>query len=152
MLTIRLIDDAFIPAFATHYVGVGGVVHNDKGELLVVWEKIHKESRPCYYKLPGGALVTGENITDGVIREVFEETGIQTEFKSLSAFRHWHGYRYGNSDIYFVCHLLPLSQDIIIPANEIHECLWMPVDEFYTNEYVSAHNKHFVRVDWKEKN
>ena len=36
MMTRRLVPEAFVPTHATHYVGVGGVVINDRRELLVV--------------------------------------------------------------------------------------------------------------------
>ena len=39
MLTLSLVNEAFIPPYATHYIGAGGVVLNDRRELLVVWEK-----------------------------------------------------------------------------------------------------------------
>ena len=57
MLTLRLEPDAFIPNFATHYIGAGGVVLNEARELLVICEKAHSHNRPHYYKLPGGALI-----------------------------------------------------------------------------------------------
>src|SRR5438067_1803691 len=39
MMTCRLVDDAFIPGHATHYIGAGGVVLNERNELLVVCER-----------------------------------------------------------------------------------------------------------------
>lgn len=146
MLTYRLIPDAFIPPHATHYIGAGGVVLNDQRELLVIWEKAHRMRNHRYYKLPGGALHLGEHLVDGVIREVFEETGIRTQFESLLCFRHWHGYRFGKSDIYFICRLSPLNHDITIQESEIEECLWMPVDEYLTNEFVGVFNRRVVEI------
>ena len=67
-------------------------------------------------------------------------------FDSLVCFRHWHGYRYGKSDIYFVCRLKPLDQAITIQAAEIEECLWMPVRDYLQSENVSAFNKRIVRA------
>ena len=146
MLTYRLLPEAFIPPYATHYVGAGGVVLNEKRELLVVWERIHRERRPFYYKLPGGALQPGEHLVDGVIREVREETGVLTRFESLVCFRHWHGYRYGKSDIYFVCRLSPMTHEIKIQEREILESLWMPVQEFLSSEHVGIFNKRIVQA------
>ncbi|MDF1515933.1 MAG: DNA mismatch repair protein MutT, partial [Anaerolineae bacterium] len=57
MLTLPLGPNAFIPKYATHYIGAGGVVFNDAHELLVICEKAHSRHRPHYYKLPGGALL-----------------------------------------------------------------------------------------------
>ena len=62
-------------------------------------------SRP-YYKLPGGALHPGEHMVDAVVREVLEETGVHAKFEALVCFRHWHGYRWNKSDIYFICRLV----------------------------------------------
>ena len=145
MLTCRLVDDAFIPGHATHYIGAGGVVLNDRNELLVVCER-HRRTKQPYYKLPGGALQAGEHLVDGVIREVLEETGIQTRFESLVCFRHWHGYRYGKSDIYFVCRLSPLSEELTMQTEELEECLWMPVEDYLNSELVSAFNKRIVQA------
>ncbi len=144
MLTLRLRPDVFVPNFATHYIGAGGVVLNEARELLVICEKAHSKHRPHYYKLPGGALLPQEHLVDGVIREVFEETGIQTSFQSLMCFRHWHGYRYGKSDMYFICHLQPLTYEITMQESEIEECMWMPVEEYLNLDTVGVFNKRVV--------
>ena len=113
MLTHQLIPGAHLPPFATHYIGVGGVVLNEDKELLVVCERYRRPGQAPFYKLPGGALQAGEHLVDAIVREVLEETGVETKFESLVCFRHWHGYRYGKSDIYFVCRLAPLSLSLI---------------------------------------
>ncbi len=145
MMTFRLVKDTFIPVYATHYIGAGGVVINQKDELLVVCERYRRDNKPSY-KLPGGSLQSGEHLQDCVIREVKEETGIETIFDALVCFRHWHGYRFSKSDIYFVCRLRPKSQDITIQQEEIEECLWMPILEYLESEYVHAFNKSIVRA------
>jgi len=145
MLVCRLVENAFVPTHATHYIGVGGVVINDQQELLVVCERHRRTSAP-YYKLPGGALQAGEHLVDAVLREVREETGVTARFESLVCFRHWHGYRYGKSDIYFVCRLSPLSQDLTMQEEEIEELLWMPVAEYFASDLVSAFNKRIVHA------
>ncbi len=118
MLTLRLEEGAFIPGFATHYIGAGGVVLKDRDHLLVVSEK-HRRSKTPSYKLPGGALHAGEHLEEAVKREILEETGVQTRFEALVCFRHWHGYRYDKSDIYIVCRLSPLNHDISMQVEEI---------------------------------
>ena len=148
MLTFQLEEGAFIPAYASHYIGAGGVALNEREELLVVCERYrHSDSSgPPRYKLPGGALHEGEHLVEGVIREVLEETGVRTRFGSLVCFRHWHGYRYGKSDIYFVCRLHPLSEEISIQVEEIAECLWMPVAAYLNDENISIFNKRIVQA------
>ena len=147
MMTLRLQDGAFIPAHASHYIGAGGVVISEDQELLVVSEKYHSQrTGPPRYKLPGGALHEGEHLAEAVVREVLEETGVHARFEALVCFRHWHGYRYGKSDIYFVCRLSPLSKAITIQEDEIAECLWMPVEAYFHAEGVSAFNKRIVKT------
>ena len=146
MLTLMLVEHSYIPPYATHYIGAGGVVLNDSNELLVVREKYGFRGRPPTLKLPGGALRQGEHLIEAVEREVLEETGVHSRFESIVCFRHWHGYRYGKSDIYFVCRLRPLSSEITMQTEEIQECLWMPVGEFLEEETVSEFNKWIVRA------
>ena len=146
LLTCQLVNGAHIPPYASHYIGAGGVVLNDQKELLVVREKYGFGGRPPTLKLPGGALRSGEHLADAVVREVLEETGVQTCFEAVVCFRHWHGYRYRKSDIYFVCRLRSLSTEISMQEEEIQECLWMPVDEFLESDSISPFNQWIVRA------
>ena len=66
VLTRPLVDGAYIPPYATHYIGVGGVVLNDADELLVVSERYRRGTGPSY-KLPGGALLPGALIVDAAL-------------------------------------------------------------------------------------
>jgi 8-oxo-dGTP diphosphatase len=146
MLTYRLNPDALIPTYATHCIGAGGVVLNQRQELLVVNELHRRDTSRPYYKLPGGQLHPGEHLVDAVVREVYEETGVRAQFDSLVCFRHWHGYRFGKSDIYFICRLSPISEEITIQLSEIEESIWMPVSQYLESEYVGIFNKRIVRA------
>ena len=146
MLTTILQEGAWVPHFATHYIGIGGVVLTPERELLVVREIYGFAGRQPTLKLPGGALHPDEHLAEAVEREVLEETGVRAEFEAIACFRHWHGYRYGKSDIYFVGRLRPLSREITMQADEIQECLWLPVDDFLSREDISNFNKQIVRA------
>ncbi|MBN2628513.1 MAG: NUDIX domain-containing protein [Spirochaetales bacterium] len=142
-LVKRIKPRAFVPSTASHYVGAGGVVINDKNQLLVITEKAHTVK---HYKLPGGLLDVGEDLTAGVAREVWEETGIKAEFESVACFRHTHGYQFGKSDFYFVCRLRPLSEEITADPGEIHEALWMDVDEYLASPDTHIFNRTIVEA------
>src|SRR5579859_5103062 len=57
-------------------VGVGAVVV-DAGRVLLV--RRGREPLKGQWSLPGGLLELGESITEGVVREVLEETGLVVE-------------------------------------------------------------------------
>ncbi len=145
MLTYKLIPEAPSLAYASHYVGVGGAVINDQQEILVVRENMRGDN-PTPYKLPGGFLEPNEHVVDGVVREVWEETGVRAKFESLVCVRHWHANRFGKSDFYFVCRLSPLSLEITPQEAEIAECRWMKVEEYLSRKDVHAFNKGIVSL------
>jgi len=142
-MIFKIYPEAFVPNYATHFIGAGGVLIDESNRILVIQERYHKHK---HYKLPGGALEPGEHISQAVEREVFEETGISSKFLSLNCFRHWHAYRYGKSDIYFVCRLKPLNFEIKIDHNEISEAMWMPVDEYLSDRDTHPFNRKIVQT------
>ena len=150
VLVRKMHPEAFVVPYATHYIGTGGIVIDQNNRILVVRENYGNKAA-VHYKLPGGTVEENEHIKDCVIREVFEETGIKTEFVSLICFRHKHDYRFGKSDIYFLCLLKPISIDIIVKSEEIAESLWMDLDTYLSHKNVHALNKEIVRAALTKK-
>ncbi|WVZ74363.1 hypothetical protein U9M48_022554 [Paspalum notatum var. saurae] len=138
MLTYWIPDDepCLLPANASHQVGVGGFVINDKMEVLVVQEKYAASSLVGAWKLPTGFIHAAEEIFTGAVREVKEEAGIDTEFVELIAFRHAHNVAFQKSDLFFICMLRPLSSDIKIDETEIQAAKWMALAEFMEQPFV----------------
>ncbi|XP_058001290.1 nudix hydrolase 2 isoform X1 [Hevea brasiliensis] len=101
-----------IPANASHRVGVGAIVFNDKREVLVVQEKSGRFRGTGVWKIPTGVVDEGEDVFMAAVREVKEETGIDTDFQEILAFRQSHKSFFGKSDLFFLCFLRPLSFDI----------------------------------------
>lgn len=127
-------DKNMLPSFAHTCVGVGGVVLNSKGEILLIQE--HYSDLPDYWKLPGGATDRGEELTTSCIREVKEETGCESQFISLLGVRHMQQYRWGCSDLYFVCLMKPRDEEAKLhaQAGEVAKVKWFPLLEFLTFE------------------
>eukprot|EP00347_Sterkiella_histriomuscorum_P002762 403366900 len=139
-----------IPAYSDHYVGVGGAIINDKNEILMIQEVRSPEPRP--WKLPGGFMNPGETIKQACEREVYEETGIRSEFVGMLGIREQLQVKYGCTDLYIVC-LLKLKQRAtddseeskqvniyendqidIQDKGEVYDARWIPIEELSTNE------------------
>lgn len=131
MLVYWIPDSAdTIPANATHRVGVGSFVVNEKQEVLVVQEKSGHFQGSGAWKFPTGVVDQGEDICAAAVREVKEETGVDAEFLEVMAFRQSHMSFFEKSDLFFVCLLRPLSSDIQVQEVEIEAAKWMPFDEY----------------------
>lgn len=64
-------------SWPTHIVACGGYVFNDKGELLLI------KTQHRGYDCTGGQVENGENLEEAVLREIFEESGIQAKVTRL---------------------------------------------------------------------
>ncbi|KAJ7964687.1 Nudix family hydrolase [Quillaja saponaria] len=125
-----------LPVNASHRVGIGAFVMNNKGEVLVVQETSGRFKGTGVWKMPTGTVNEGEDISAAAIREVKEETGIETEFLEVLAFRQSHESFFRKSDIFFVCMLQPLSFDIQKQTSEIEDAKWIPVEDYAAQPFV----------------
>ncbi|XP_034678528.1 nudix hydrolase 10-like isoform X2 [Vitis riparia] len=125
-----------IPANATHRVGIGAIVMNDKRELLVVQEKSGKLKGMGIWKIPTGVVDAGEDIFKAAVREVKEETNIDTEFVEILGFRQTHKSFFEKSDLLFLCMMRPLSFDVQKQELEIEAAKWMPFEEYTAQQIV----------------
>ncbi|XP_016379486.1 nucleoside diphosphate-linked moiety X motif 6-like [Sinocyclocheilus rhinocerous] len=118
-----------LPSFATHQVGVAGaVVDESNGKVLVVQDRNKTKNA---WKFPGGLSDLGENIGETAVREVFEETGVRSQFCSLLSIRQQHNHpgAFGMSDMYLICRLSPLSFRIDFCTQECLRCEWLDLTE-----------------------
>lgn len=119
-----------IPAFAHHYIGIGGIVLKilEHGQNEVALIKEHRSDQPEKWKLPGGFMDPGEKIQEAAVREVREETGINAEFMGVMGIRETAKYQYGASDLYLGAILLNKSTEIEIEdVREVKQAQWVPL-------------------------
>ena len=57
----------------------------------------------------------------GMIREIYEELGLNCEFKDILAIRELENFRYGLPEIYVLGHLIAPSKDIILDTFELKD-------------------------------
>ncbi|KAH6764460.1 nudix hydrolase-like protein 2 [Perilla frutescens var. hirtella] len=129
-----------LPANASHRVGIGAFVLNEKNEVLVVQEKSGGFRGTGVWKFPTGVVDEGEDICNAAVREVKEETGIDSKFLEILAFRQSHKSYFEKSDLFFVCMLQPLSKDIQPQEAEIEAAQWMPFEEYVAQPFIQKHD------------
>ncbi|XAR55249.1 NAD(+) diphosphatase [Bertholletia excelsa] len=130
-----------LPINASHRVGIGALVLNQRGEVLVVQERRGTFKGTGVWKIPTGVVNEGEDICMAAIREVKEETGIDTEFLEVLAFRQSHQSFFTKSDLFFVCMMRPLSLHIQKEDSEIEAAKWMPMEEYAALPFNQKHEQ-----------
>ncbi|KAK4845960.1 hypothetical protein QYF36_011217 [Acer negundo] len=144
-----------LPANASHHVGIGAFVTNDKGEVLVVQERNGSFKGTNVWKLPTRTVDEGEDICTAAIRKVKEETGINTEFVEVLAFwysilslvasKQSHQSFFRNSDLFFVCILRPCFFEIQKQDSEIEAVQWMRVENYAAQPF-NQKNENFKNM------
>jgi len=116
-------------AFPTHIVSAGGIVEDGNGNILLV--KAHDDG----WVYPGGITEVGENLIDGVIREIKEESGIDVAVSHLinivssTSVHKWYD---GVTDVPtkvmfdFVC---KAEGGELTTSDETSDCRWVPKDK-----------------------
>ncbi|XP_004134806.1 nudix hydrolase 10 [Cucumis sativus] len=128
-----------LPVNATHQVGIGALVLNENEEVLVVQEKNGMFRGTGVWKFPTGVVDEGEDICKAAVREVKEETGVDTEFVEVLAFSQTHQALFGKSDLFFVCVLKPLTFEISKQELEIEDAQWMKLKDYTAQPLIQKH-------------
>ncbi|XWS18100.1 hypothetical protein CRYUN_Cryun32bG0013000 [Craigia yunnanensis] len=136
-----------LPGNASHRVGIGAFVMNEKREVLVVQEKTGRFRGTGVWKFPTGVVNEGEDLCTAAVREVKEETAVDTKFIEVLAFRQSHKFFFEKSDIFFLCLLEPLSFEIQKQESEIEAAKWMPFEEYAAQPFVEKHELQKYIVD-----
>ena len=127
---------------------MGAVVINEKNELLVIKEKISTVG----FKLPGGHIDNGEMISDALVREVYEETGVKVQFESVVSLGHFYPHQFHKSNLYVLCLAKALTLEInIFDTDEIIDAKWIDVNEYLSDESVLGYSKAIVSAALSSK-
>jgi len=59
------------------------VVRDEKGRCLLLKRSMSSKGNPGKWDLPGGKVDVGENLEQGLLREVAEETGLTVSLQSV---------------------------------------------------------------------
>ena len=65
--------------YLEYVIGVQAIIINSNKQILISKRSSLKEKYPLKWECNGGALLSGEDAVDGLIREIYEELGITLE-------------------------------------------------------------------------
>ena len=128
-------DDCGFKYYMNPSAATVAVILNDRDELLVVRRK--KDPARGTLDLPGGFSDMGETSEEGVIREVFEETGLKV-LKTEFLFSLPNRYVYSDlliptMDMFFRCHVEDFSN--LHADDDAAECFFVSRKDLNPDEF-----------------
>ncbi len=102
-----------------HSVSVAAAVVDEQGRVLAV-----RRTDNDHWEPPGGVLELDETIEQGLVREVFEETGLVVEPETLTGV--YKNMTRGIVALVFRCRVIAGEPDI---SDEVRECRWLTADQ-----------------------
>lgn len=97
----------------------------EKDKFLIIQEGIPKAYG--LWNFPGGHLDDNENIIDGAIREVKEETGLDIELTGILSIQRS---LLGENIVRIVLNAKKIGGNINYDENEILDCKWVTIEDF----------------------
>ena len=85
-----------------YHLSVLGVIRRPDGRFLITQRVMTKEWAPGWWEVSGGGVQAGEESFDAVVREVWEETGLDVSNAEGGYVFSYHRENPGKGDNYFV--------------------------------------------------
>ncbi len=120
----------------THIVAAAGYVFDKAGNILLV--KTHTRGWDC----TGGQIEEGENIEEGVLREILEESGVKASLKCLCGIYSNVGKHLSHDGLSIIPTKLMMDficeyeSGELTPSIETSEVIWVPKEQVW--EYISS--------------
>ncbi|MDD3283976.1 MAG: NUDIX hydrolase [Patescibacteria group bacterium] len=104
-------------------IGEYGIVLNSKKEFLILKLPINKEFKKEMWMLPGGRLNYNDQAESGLMREVFEETGLKIKIVKPIHVARWGIEKPIKYSVFFLCKLT--GNKVIKLSKEHTEYKWV---------------------------
>ena len=125
---------------------VRGIIKNDSDEILIV--KRHPKSRtdPEMWELPGGKVEKGEFFIDALVREIKEETDLDSkvgEFAEAIQRDYMH-----KKTVQIIMYLKDIEGEVKISDEHI-DWMWADIDKIKTLELSGTLKKVLEKRQWE---
>lgn len=128
-------------------VGVGMIIKKDN---YIVMVKREREPGKGKWSIPGGMLELGERISDGVKREVLEETGLRVKIDRLIDVEENIG-RDGTGRIRFHYVLVDFLGHVVDgnlqPDTDVKEAIWINLSKINTFNITNTLKRLLIKAD-----
>lgn len=145
MVFIQNLMEGYSMQLPLHIVATMGFVVNDKDEILLV--KIRRDGN---WVFPGGQVEVGENLIDGVIKEVKEESGIDVKvshlvgvYSNTATYKGHSGVKIVPTKVMFDFVCEPVGGELIT-SDETSDSRWVRKEEV-----LDMVSKHDMRTRYK---
>ena len=116
-----------------YHLTVLGVLHRPDGKFLITKRVMTKHWAPGWWEVSGGAVMAGEESSDAVVREIFEETGIDVKGAKGGYLFSYQRENPGEGDNYFVdiyrFEVDITEEDVKIQEEEAADFMFATLDE-----------------------
>ncbi|GIN87698.1 DNA mismatch repair protein MutT [Heyndrickxia sporothermodurans] len=126
----------------SQWIGAAGVCVNEQDELLMVLQGKPEEVKT--WSVPSGGLESGETIEECCIREVYEETGYQTEIVEKLYVKNTVIDNFDVQVHYFLLRIIGGEATIQDPDQLIHQIAWIPKEQLTHLELTYREDIHIV--------
>lgn len=138
-------------SWPTHIIAVGGLVYNEKGEVLVA-----KSVRKNTWVFLGGQVEEGENLEEALKREIYEESGVKVQVRKLVGMYSnvqktiWNDGKTvvpTKLTLDFICDYV---EGEVTTSNETSEVVWVTpqlATELFTHPVFSLRLDNFLKFD-----
>ncbi|MEU0877812.1 NUDIX domain-containing protein [Lentzea sp. NPDC005914] len=128
MARVDYFHDPSAPKANSLRPAVSAFVQNTKGEILMI-----RRTDNDKYAIPGGQQEVGETLSEAAVREVEEETGLQTEVADLVGLysNPNHVIAYDDGEIrqeFSICFRAKLIGGTVRTSSESKEVVWVPTE------------------------
>lgn len=133
-----------------YIVGVQAIIINSDKQILISQRSQSKELAPLKWECNGGALLSGEDVIEGLIREIYEELGIKLQ-KDKAIFLKTAKNNHRFKEIYLFEEDIEISQ-LEFKDGEVETAKWVDIDEFMDmfNNGAIVHNVDFDDKDYEK--